>query len=486
MVTMAMVTAARADAATFVVNSTADTADNHVGDGVCNTSGGVCTLRAAIQEANATAGLDTITFAIGSGVQTINAGSGFVVTNPVVIDGTTQPGYAGQPLVVVHGGSGDGITLNGTGSTVRGLVISGFSGNGVTLAGGGSHVLEGNYIGLTADGSQGDGNADGGVLVNGGTNNRIGGKTVAQRNVISGNTGKGNTGGVKIDGGATGTIIQGNYIGSDATGMIPIGNEGRGVAIHSGSNNFVGGAAQGAGNLIMGNRATGVRVISGTGNLVMGNMIGLRSDGTYEFGVTGNARGIQFRTDGNNAFSNYVVGNLYDGVLMYSGSASNNTVQSNVIYGNGLHGIDVSIGTGNALLSNYIFANGYLGISVSSTFSSTPTPNDAGDGDSGPNNQQNYPVLASASTAGAVAGSLNSKPNQSFTVQFFAGQACNPSGNGDGNYYIGQTTVNTNGSGNASFSAALGVSLPAGWVVTSTATDSGRNTSEFSACATVK
>src|ERR1051326_9209720 len=83
---LAMVTAARADAATFVVNSTADTGDAHVGDGVCSTSGNVCTLRAAIQEANASAGLDTITFAIGSGVQTINAASGFSVTNPVVID----------------------------------------------------------------------------------------------------------------------------------------------------------------------------------------------------------------------------------------------------------------------------------------------------------------------------------------------------------------------------------------------------------------
>jgi titin len=261
---------------------------------------------------------------------------------------------------------------------------------------------------------------------------------------------------------------------------------GRGVAIHNGSNNFVGGALPGAGNLIIGNRATAVRVVSGTGNVVVGNYIGLRADGTWEYGVSSNARGVQFRTDGNTAAANYIVGNLYDGVLLYEGSASNNLIQANIIAGNGLHGIDAVTGTGNRFLNNQIFANTYLGIALSNGVFEQVTPNDAGDGDSGTNGLQNFPVVASATPSGGVTGTLNSKASQTYLVQFFAGPSCNPSGYGDGNYYIGQTNVTTNGSGNGSFAFATGVALPAGWVVTSTATDSGGNTSEFSACAVVK
>jgi CSLREA domain-containing protein len=480
-------TAPQAAAATFVVTSTADGSDNNPGNGTCSSPGNGCTLRAAIQEANAFAGTDVIQFAIGSGVQTINVGSALpTISTPMTIDGATQPGYAGAPLIVLHGGSGAGLTLTSTGSTVRGLVINNFSGNGININGGGNNVIVGNYIGTDQAGTTGVGNSGAGVEISGSTGNRIGGRTVAERNLISGNTGKGNLGGVKIDGGATGNIIQGNFIGSDITGTLPIGNEGRGVAIHNGSGNFIGGAQPGAGNLIIGNRATGVRIVQGSGNLILGNYIGLAANGTYEYGVTSNARGIQFRSDGNTAGGNYIVGNLYDGVLFYEGSASNNLVQANLIVGNGMHGIDVTTGTGNRLLSNQIFANGYLAISLTNGAFDQVTPNDGGDGDTGTNGLQNFPVLTSATTGGTVSGTLNSKSNQTYLVQFFAGPACNPSGYGDSNYFLGQTNVTTNVGGNGAFTTPLGAALPAGWVVTSTATDAGGNTSEMSACTTVK
>ena len=479
--------AAAQPGAILIVNSTADGGDSAPGNGICAASGGACTLRAAIQEANALAGTDTIQFAIASGVQTIDVGSALpAVTSPVVIDGSTQPGFAGAPLVVVHGGSGDGLTVTAGSSTVRGLVINGFSGNGLAISGAGGNVVEGNYIGTNAAGTAAVGNGTAGVLINGSADNRIGGRERAQRNIISGNTGKGNDGGVKIDGGATGNIIQGNFIGSDVTGTVPMGNEGRGVAIHSGSNNFIGGVQPGAGNLIIANRATGVRVVSGTGNVIAGNWIGLTAAGSYQYGVTSNARGIQFRSDGNTAVSNYVIANLFDGILFYAGSASQNLVQGNIVIGNGLHGIGVVTGTGNTLLSNQILDNGYLGIGLSNETFDQVTPNDPGDNDSGTNGLQNFPVIASASTSGAVSGSLNSKGNQTFTVQLFANPACDASGHGEGGYYIGQTNVTTNASGNASFGVALGFSLPAGWSVTSTATDTDGNTSEFSACKTVQ
>lgn len=468
---------------TFVVNSTGDGGDTSVGNGVCAASGG-CTLRAAIQEANAHAGPDTIQFAIGSGQQTINIGAGLpAISSPVTIDAWTQPGFAGTPLIVLNGGSGNGFTLNAGNSTVRGFVITGFSGTGIQINGSGGNVVEGNYVGPDATGAAGGNNM--GVEINASKDNRIGGREKVQRNVISGNVAKGNTGGITIDGGSTGNIIQGNFIGTDATGMIPLGNGGRGIAIHNGSNNFVGGGQPGAGNLIMGNRATGVRVIQGNGNLIMNNWIGLRADGSSEFGVTSNARGIQLRDSGNTAVGNYVVGHLYDGILMTDGS-SNNLIQQNIVYGNGLHGIDDVGGTGNKFLYNQTFNNGYLGIALSNNDFSQVTLNDPNDTDTGTNDLQNFPVVTSASTSGTVAGTLNSRPSQTYLVQLFANPGCNPSGYGDATYYVGQTNVTTNASGNASFSVNLGFALPAGWTVTSTATNSGNSTSELSACTTVK
>ena len=93
---------------TFTVNSAGDTSDASPGNGICADSGGNCTLRAAIQEANASAGADTINFAIaGAGVHTITLGSQLpTITGTVTIDGTTQPGYAGMPLIEVKGATG--------------------------------------------------------------------------------------------------------------------------------------------------------------------------------------------------------------------------------------------------------------------------------------------------------------------------------------------------------------------------------------------
>src|SRR5262249_21651547 len=165
------------------------------GDGVCAGPSG-CTLRAAIEEANAHAGLDTIAFGLGGGPHRIDVLSALpAITDPVVIDGSTQPGYGGTPIAEVDGAGArsevDGLVITGGGSTVRGLVINGFSGNGVTLRGGSGNVLEGNYLGPDVAGTSAVGNADCGLLIDGSANNRIGGTTSAARNVISGNPGHG-------------------------------------------------------------------------------------------------------------------------------------------------------------------------------------------------------------------------------------------------------------------------------------------------------
>src|SRR3954452_1970137 len=85
-----------ASASTYTVNNLGDTSDATPGDNICDAGGGVCTLRAAIEEANAHAGSDTIIFSV-AGI--ISTASTLPVTDTAIIDGTTAPGYAGVPLV---------------------------------------------------------------------------------------------------------------------------------------------------------------------------------------------------------------------------------------------------------------------------------------------------------------------------------------------------------------------------------------------------
>ena len=100
---------------------------------------------------------------------------------------------------------------------------------------------------------------------------------------------------------------------------------------------------------------------------------------------------------------------------------------------------------------------------------------------------QNYPLLTQAVSGNGtgIRGTLNSKANSSFLLQFFANPTCDATGYGEGQIYLGQTSVVTGNDCSASFVAACPASVPVGYVVTATATDSANNTSEFSACVTV-
>ena len=114
--------------------------------------------------------------------------------------------------------------------------------------------------------------------------------------------------------------------------------------------------------------------------------------------------------------------------------------------------------TGNTIRLNSIHDNSGLGIDLGG--SGVPTPNDPVNPDTGPNNRQNYPVLTSAVAGSSlmVSGTLHSDPNQTFTLDFYASTAADPSGYGQGAVYVGSTTVTTDGGGNASFA---NLSLPA-------------------------
>jgi titin len=297
-----------------------------------------------------------------------------------------------------------------------------------------------------------------GVSIGGGLNT-IGGTAPGARNVISGNR-------VGVLPGLNGNLVQGNFIGTDVTGTAALGNSSDGVTFGSVSNsNTIGGTAAGACNVISGNQLNGVRIAGArtNGNVVQGNFIGTQMDGTSPLGNTGHGLLITVFTSMN----------TIGGTAMGAG---------NTIVFNGGDGVfvDSTAGTNNAILSNSIFSNTGLGIDLGAD---GVTPNDPGDGDTGANNLQNFPVLTSASSSvggTTIAGTLNSTPNTTFRLEFYSNAAGDPSGFGEGETFIGSTMVTTDGSGNNSFTVTFPITVPAGHVITATATDPGNNTSEFS------
>jgi len=176
------------------------------------------------------------------------------------------------------------------------------------------------------------------------------------------------------------------------------------------------------------------------------------------------------------------------GVLIVSGAADNliggaaagagNIIANSTNQGVVIGGTTSDTATiGNAILGNRIFGNGGLGIDLAND---GVTANDAGDGDAGPNDLQNAPVLGPARLAGGdviVQGTLNSLANTTFRIEFFASAAADPSGHGEGQFFIGYTTVTTDFNGNASFAAALSLAGAPGAVISATATGvAGGNT----------
>ncbi|MDQ2808470.1 MAG: S-layer homology domain-containing protein [Chloroflexota bacterium] len=374
-------------ATVYTVNSNGDEPDIAPGNGVCLTSVNTCTLRAAIQEANAHAGPDTIQFTIaGIGVHTIQPATVLpVISDTVTINGYTQPGSSANTLAVgdnavllieLNGNnleSGDGLVLapdSSAGSTpsnsiIQGLIINRFGGDGVrvnsTTATGATNItIAGNFLGLGDDGATTLGNALSGVTFNGATTSLVGGPTAAARNLIGGN---GNDGVTLASPGNANNNIQNNYIGTDRSGSLAAGNQRNGVSITDGSGNRVGN--NNLGNLISANLNSGVLIglppaagpripADPSGNFVQGNLIGTIITGTQALGNIGAGVRLEFNA-GNNTIGgaaagtgNLISGNGSDGVLMlFSGST---TIQGNQI-GTTLNGTAALPNGGNGINS---------------------------------------------------------------------------------------------------------------------------------------
>jgi CSLREA domain-containing protein len=518
-------------ATTFTVTKTADTAD-----GVCDSD---CSLREAIIEANALPGTDTIGFAIAGAVpHKIQPTSGLPpLTDPVVLDGTTQLGFSSTPVIEVSGASlawtvPGLIDVQGGNSTVRGLVLTDFLwGFGIRFGSLDGNVAEGNFVGTDPTGKLARKVGAGIVLESSG--NRVGGIIVGQGNLLSGNnvglvsyepssnnTIQGNlvgtdvtgtmvlgnsydavvlnaTSGTLFGGSAPGAgnvvsgsggwgvvaygtsiVVQGNFIGTDITGMKALSNE-VGLAI-GGTGNLIGGAEAGARNLISGNRRGGIELIDSSGTIVRRNLVGTQVDGV---GLLPNGtRGMRIAWGG---------GNTIGGMDSDSGNVIAFTTYGTVTPSSAA-GIVVWGGSqGNAILSNSILGNFGLGIDLGENGVSANDPNDSDGGIDDPHGLQNFPVLTSAQLlpgSTTVSGSLNSRSVATYTLQFFSNRACHASGFGQGERLIGSTTVVTDGFGDATFTVSNlqaaddidGDTFPN--AITSTATDPQNNTSEFSQC----
>jgi CSLREA domain-containing protein len=158
----------------YLVNSTLDTPDAAPGNDLCADAAGRCTLRAAIEEANAHSGADAINFGIGTGPQTIVAASDLpAISEPLTLDATTQPGYAGTPLIEVAGvSSAFGFDVVTAGTVIKGFILNRWN-TAIQLDVGGGHVIENCYIGTDAAGVSASANRFGIVVRS--PNNRIGG-----------------------------------------------------------------------------------------------------------------------------------------------------------------------------------------------------------------------------------------------------------------------------------------------------------------------
>ncbi|MEM9530872.1 MAG: right-handed parallel beta-helix repeat-containing protein [Pseudomonadota bacterium] len=434
------------------------------------------------------------------------------------------------------GNTGFGINLQqAAGTEILDNLVVGNGGAGVLLEGNSTrgNVLQGNSIGIGLDGETpipnveffgpGGGGPGVGVFIVGAVDNRIGGSAPGEGNVISANEHDG----IGVSGGATGIVIEGNLIGTDASGLEPRGNRFSAVAIFSGENT-VGGLAPGAGNVLADSGVFGITIDGADNNQVLGNLVGIGIDGITPLGnrgstLGGTGTGIFLKNaNGTQVVDNVVSANARDGILL-TDVTTNTTLRGNFVgtdrtatqmLGTGADGIDAGgdsrnngiggpnagdgntvafnaetgvelDGLNNAVLSNAVFANVELGIDQGADGRSS---NDLGDADGGENNGQNYPELTSATASGTtinLAYRLDSAPENSaypLRVEFFLADADGEEGAqflGSDDYDLASAQLER------SVQLTPAAAVRSGDLIVATATDADGNTSEFSDAATV-
>ena len=425
-----------------------------------------------------------------------------------------------------------GLDLENSGasnSVIRNLVINGFTSRQILFLFSVTNcTIEGNLIGLNPAGDAIVAGSGSGIGMEVGcSGNLVGGSDAAARNVISSVTDSG----VFISG--SDALVQGNFIGLNASGTARVGWTGTGVLVNNGSAT-VGGTNPGEGNVIVADTGItfgGNLALAHSIGTVQGNFIGTDAAGTTALNlvgvgisvdhatgvlincgnvISGNSIGILIQSSDDSGASSDLttvqgnfIGTAPDGVTSVGNShigvdilaSSNNTIggtnsgEGNVIAFNGETGVRIGFDAGNSVLGNSIFANGALGIDLigGDDAGTGATLNDLGDADTGPNNLQNFPVITGITIAGNVTidGTFNSEASKTYRLEFFASASVDPTGYGEGQTFLGFENVTTDVSGDTTFTATLPVTgNPT--TFTATATDPAGNTSEFSAAFTTK
>ena len=438
---------------------------------------------------------DTIVFA--PGVTTITVTSNGVtysdvpsIVKPVVIEGASGGGRV--EMIASTGAFQAGFRVNSSNVAIRNMAMHGFYPAAIDVGQVNNVTIQGNYLGLKADGlTHTTGNVFG-VNLNHSSYVLIGGADAAARNVI----GMQNTAGINLQQSAHVQIFS-NYLGLGADGSTEAGNcsaDGSdfscgAIVVNSLNPDIqIGSPAAGTGNVIGMNHGDGIH-IAGTGNpgstpsnvSVSGNLIGVGADGVTARPNGGQASnnncGVKIFAAADDVVSNSIGGTLpgsgnviahspYCGVIVFNGTVSGGAatniadIQGNAIYGNGTLAVD---------LSGSLYGDG-------------ATANDSNGHAGGANLYQNYPVLAHTwrtatnklYVTGAIASSTT--PNQAVRVEVFA----NASGGSQGEHYLGNFGVRTNAGGIVSFKDQGPFTLPAGTsdITLTVTTDNG--TSEYS------
>ena len=470
--------------ATFTVTNTSDS--------------GPGSLRQAITDANASAGLDTIAFNVsgagcdGGGICTISPATVLPdIVSPVLVDGYTQPGSSPNTNVqgalntvlkivissaAAPGQNGLVLSTASDGSTIRGLVINGgFNDSVLSFASSGNKVT-GCFIGTNAAGTSlpASLNVWGPQSVYS-NDFHVGGPAPGDRNLLTGNS----QSSVFSQQGSN-PLVQGNLVGTDISGATLLDTS------HTNTGIDVQGQTPGAlirDNVVAGgNRGMFLGDSNDTmlGMTVLHNWVGTDVTGTVDLGAAEEAIFVQGRNvqiGGIGAGEGNVIAFSHGPGLLINYSTINvvsDSIRGNSIYGNGsAHGAGSLSTLGVDLGNPGGFGQGGL------------TLNDLDDADPGPNLNQNFPILSSAVSGGGsttIHGHLNSTPSTQFAIDFYSNDGCvgRPQDFLEGRTYLGTDTVTTNAGGDAVIDTTLPVVLASGEKVTATATDPDGNTSEFS------
>ncbi|MEZ5729479.1 MAG: hypothetical protein R3E48_16705 [Burkholderiaceae bacterium] len=435
---------------------------------------------------------------VNNGVQIWASNGNFVRGNVIGLNaaGTSVLANDSQGIQVAGGSSSN--TVGGT-TAAAANIVAGNAFAGIELNSGSGNVVQGNYVGTNPAGAAALGNGNAGIfLINGTSSNTIGGSVAGARNYVSGNQN-----GILVQGtGTTNNVIQANYVGTTPDGLSALANTFDGIRIDSGAtSNTIGGSVAGMGNVVSGNGQEGIEIggEASDNNVIRGNRIGVSAGGTAlgnvgdGIFVTGGADGTIIggtgAAEGNWIADAGIVGIEVDGAstgtvirgnrigtdlagtanwgsqessVLIEGGATGTVVgginagEANVIAFGGQGGIwtaNISLAgastTGNVISGNSIYGAVGLGIDINND---GVTANDASDPDTGPNNQQNFPVitgalLGSTGTSMTVLFTLNSTPSTTFTFEFYATNT-NDRGEAEAEIYLGTTTVATDAGGN--------------------------------------